>query len=337
MSSERILLDHGSGGRASARLIKDIFLEQLGNSTLDRLEDAADLDPEPGRVALTTDGYVVDPIFFPGGDIGSLAVHGTVNDLAMRGARPRYLTAGFILEEGLLLADLRRIATSMARAAEEAGVAVVAGDTKVVGRGAADKVFITTAGVGFIPEGRQVSVSLARPGDAVILSGPIGEHGLAIMAGRQGLALETPVVSDSAPLNGLVEALVGAVGADLHCLRDPTRGGLASVLNEIAEASGVGVELDEGAVPVKPAVAAACEILGLDPLYLANEGKLVAVVASGATDKALAAMRAHDRGREAALIGRIGGDHPGRVVMATAIGGRRVVDVLMGEQLPRIC
>ncbi len=339
-------MDHGSGGRATRGLIEEIFVTRLANPALNALEDAADLDFGPGRLALTTDGYVIDPPFFPGGDIGSLAVHGTINDLAMRGARPLALTAGFILEEGLPLEDLKAIVASMARAAEAAGVVVAAGDTKVVPRGAADKIFITTAGAGVIPEGRRISVHLARPGDAVLLSGGIGEHAVAVMAGRHGLDLKGALVSDSAALNHLVEELIAAVGQDLHCLRDPTRGGLAAAVNEIAVASSVGIMLFEEAVPLKSAVAAACEILGLEPIHLANEGKLVAVVAAAAAEEALAALRAHPLGQEAALIGRVGGGpdsgldislKPGRVVMETRIGGRRVVDLPLGELLPRIC
>jgi len=337
MAGERVLLDHGGGGRASAELIGRIFLSHLGNETLNALEDAAELEPGPGRLALTTDAYVVSPIFFPGGDIGSLSIHGTVNDLAMRGARPLALTAAFILEEGLALDELERVVASMARAAEQAGVVVAAGDTKVVDRGAADRMFITTAGVGVIPEGRRVSVHLARPGDAVLVSGGLGEHGLAILSARAGLAFESPIVSDSAPLNGLVEELAQALGPDLHCLRDPTRGGLAAVLNEIAQASGVGVEIEDQALPVEEAVAAACELLGLDPLYLANEGKLVAVVAGPAGDRALAALRGHPLGRKAALIGRVAAERPGRVVALTGGGGRRLVDQPLGQPLPRIC
>lgn len=337
MRTERITLDHGGGGRASRQLISELFLTYLGNQALNALEDAADFKNEPGRLAMTTDAYVVSPIFFPGGDIGSLAVHGTINDLAMRGARPLALSAAFILEEGLPLADLEQVAASMAKAAKEAGVAVVAGDTKVVGRQAADKIFITTAGVGCIPPGRHISVHLARPGDQVILSGSLGEHGVAILASRAGLKLQTPVISDSAALSGLVEVLAQALGDRLHCLRDPTRGGLASVANEIAQASGVGLELEEEAILVKPAVAAACEILGLDPLYLANEGKLVAIVAAEAAREALAVLRSHPLGQEAARIGQVVADHPGRVALRTRIGGQRLVDLLWGEQLPRIC
>lgn len=337
MMGKRILLDHGSGGRASSELIRQVFLRHLGNPTLNLLEDAAALELDSGRLALSTDGYVVDPLFFPGGDIGSLAVHGTINDLAMRGARPKALAAGFILEEGLEVAELDRVVASMAKAAEEAGVMIVAGDTKVVGRGAADKMFITTTGIGTIPEGRKVSIYLARPGDAVIVSGPLGEHGLAILAERRALAFEAPIVSDSAALNGLVEELAQALGPDLHALRDPTRGGLASILNEIAQASQTGIEIDEPALPIKPAVLAACELLGLDPLYLANEGKLAAVVEGRAASLALKALQAHPLGREAAIIGRVVGDHPGRVAAQTGVGGRRLVDVPLGEPLPRIC
>jgi hydrogenase expression/formation protein HypE len=289
-----------------------------------------------GALAMTTDSFVVKPLSFPGGDIGKLAVCGTVNDLAMRGARPLYLSVGFILEEGLGLAELERIVASMAAAAQEAGVQVVAGDTKVVERGSGDGVFINTAGLGWVADSVSVSATNARVGDVVLLNGAVGDHGLAIMTRREGLRFETPLESDCAPLNGLVAEML-AVCPELHVLRDPTRGGLATALNELAEASNVGVVLREGAIPVHPAVAAASELLGLDPLYVANEGKLVAMAPEGCADALLKAMRAHRYGHEAAVIGRVVADHPGRVVLETELGTRRLLDMLSGEQLPRIC
>ncbi|MEW5913079.1 MAG: hydrogenase expression/formation protein HypE [Thermodesulfobacteriota bacterium] len=334
--SETILLDHGAGGRASAELVASVFARHLNNPILAELDDAAVLPALAGRLAVSTDSFVVDPIFFPGGDIGSLAVHGTVNDVAMRGARPLYLTAGFVLEEGLALKDLERVVASMARAAEQAGVTVIAGDTKVVGRGQADKLFINTTGIGLIPEGVEVGAHLARPGDAVLVSGSMGDHGVTIMATRQGLGLEAPLASDSAPLNGLTAALLAACPS-LHVLRDPTRGGLATALNEIAARSGVSIELTEPAIPIDPAVAGVCELLGLDPLYLANEGKLICLLPAAQAPAALKAMRAHPLGAGAAIIGRAGSDRPGRVWLNTAVGGRRILDMLSGEPLPRIC
>jgi len=308
-----------------------------------------------GRLAFTTDSYVVNPIFFPGGDIGKLAVCGTINDLAMSGATPLYLSAGFILEEGLPLADLERVVASMATTAQAAGVQIVAGDTKVVDRGEADSLFINTAGVGVVPTGVEMGGDRVQPGDAVILSGPVGDHGITVMSQREGLRFDSPLVSDCAPLHGLVAAMLNAlsppggyrnppysvgeesgVGA-IHCLRDPTRGGLATTLNEVAGKSGVGIEVEECAVPVQDAVRAACELLGLDPLYVANEGKLVAFVAPTAADVVLDAMRAHEYGREAAIIGRVMAEHAGRVVLRTALGARRILNMLVGEQLPRIC
>ena len=286
---------------------------------------------------MTTDGYVVSPLFFPGGDIGSLAVHGTVNDLAMSGARPLYLSASFILEEGFPLADLQRIARSMGAAAREAGVKIVTGDTKVVERGKADGVFISTAGVGLVPEGVDLSGDRARPGDAILVSGTLGDHGVAIMSSRENLQFETQIVSDSAALHGLTEAMVAACGTDLRLMRDPTRGGLAATLNEIAHQSGVGIRIEEEALPIRPEVAAACELLGLDPLFVANEGKLVAFAAPEAAEKLLSVMRAHPLGRDAALIGHVVADDNHFVQMTTSFGGGRIVDWLSGEQLPRIC
>jgi hydrogenase expression/formation protein HypE len=331
-------LSHGAGGRTGAQLVEMLFARHLDNDCLRQGDDGAVL-PAPtfaGRIVVSTDGHVVSPLFFPGGDIGCLAVHGTLNDVAMMGARPLALTAGFIIEEGFPLADLDRIVASMAAAARAAGVPVVAGDTKVVERGKGDGVFITTTGVGIVPPGVELSGSRARPGDAILLSGSIGDHGMAIMSQRENLAFEAPITSDSAALHTLVAALL-ATGADVRCLRDPTRGGLATTLNEIAGQSGVGMLIDERAIPVQPAVAAACEFLGLDPLYVANEGKLVAIVAAADADRALAALRAHPLGAGAARIGSVQADDHGFVQMTTSLGGRRIVDWLSGEQLPRIC
>lgn len=336
---DHVLMAHGSGGTLTRELIRDVFVQHLGNPILNGMEDAALLAPEglaDGSWAMTTDSFVVKPLSFPGGDIGKLAVCGTVNDLAMRGARPLYLTVGFILEEGLALDELARIVASMAAAAQEAGVQVVAGDTKVVERGSGDGVFINTAGLGWVPGDVSVSAGNGRVGDLVLLSGAVGDHGLAIMTRREGLRFETPLESDCAPLNGLVTEML-AVCPELHVLRDPTRGGLATALTELAEASGVGVLLQEDAIPVHPAVAAASELLGLDPLYVANEGKLIAMAPERYGDALLTAMRAHRYGREAAVIGRVVAEHPGRVVLETALGTRRLLDMLSGEQLPRIC
>lgn len=299
--------------------------------------DQAAFEVAAGRMVMTTDGYVVSPLFFPGGDIGSLAVHGTINDVAMAGARPLYLSAGFIIEEGFAFADLKRIADSMAAASRAAGVPIVTGDTKVVERGKADGVFITTTGVGIAPCDLVLSAEQARPGDKVLLSGFIGDHGVAVMSQRQNLAFETSIQSDSAALHELVAAMVAAAPQGLRVMRDPTRGGLAATLNELAQQSAVGFRLDEDAVPVRPEVAAACELLGLDPLYVANEGKLVAVAAPEAADALLAAMRAHPLGRDAAIIGEVIEDDHHFVQMTTAFGGGRIVDWLAGEQLPRIC
>jgi hydrogenase expression/formation protein HypE len=332
----QVELSHGSGGRAMAQLIEELFATAFRNPWLDRRNDQACLELPPGRVAMTTDSYVVSPLFFPGGDIGSLAVHGTVNDLAMAGARPLHLSAGFILEAGFPLADLRRIVESMARAARAAGVTVVTGDTKVVEHGKGDGVFINTAGIGVIPEGIELSGDRARPGDGVLLSGSLGDHGVAVMAQRSGLEFETALESDSAALHELVAVMV-ATAPGLRCLRDPTRGGLAATLNEIADQSGVGIKLWETAIPVKPPVAAVCELLGLDPLYVANEGKLVAICPPEDVDRLLAVMRAHPLGAAAALIGTVREDAHHFVTMETRLGGQRMVDWLSGEQLPRIC
>ena len=329
-------MTHGGGGRSMAELIRDLFRRHLANPILDKGDDAALVDVPDGRLVMSTDGHVISPLFFPGGDIGSLAVHGTLNDVAMSGARPLYLTAGFILEEGFPLADLDRIVASMARAAKEAGVPVVTGDTKVVEKGKGDGVFITTTGLGVVPDGVNVSAERARPGNAVLLSGSIGDHGVAILSKRENLEFETEIRSDSAALHGMVAAMVEAVPG-IAVLRDPTRGGLAATLNEIARAANVGMQLDEAAIPVKSDVAAACELLGLDPLNVANEGKLVCICAAEDADTLLAVMRAHPLGRDAALIGRVTEDDANLVQMTTGFGGNRVVDWLSGEQLPRIC
>ncbi len=336
--SERILLAHGSGGRLSHELIEQVFAAAFANATLARMDDSAVVPmPPPGaRLAFTTDGYVVSPLFFPGGDIGRLAVCGTVNDLAMSGAEPLWLSAAFVIEEGLPLADLQRIAASMAAAATEAGVPIVTGDTKVVERGKADGCFITTAGVGAVPVGVSIAGANARAGDAVLLSGTIGDHGLAIMSQREGLEFETPLTSDAAPLNGLVRALLAAC-PEVHTLRDPTRGGLATTLNEIAGQSRVEIIIDEPAVPVRPAVCGLCELLGLDPFYVANEGKLVAIVPASYAQAALAALRGHPLGREAAIIGHVQAGRPGRVALRNALGTHRMLDMMVGELLPRIC
>jgi hydrogenase expression/formation protein HypE len=403
MTDDAILLAHGSGGKLSHDLVERLFARHFANPTLLQLDDSAILDfrfpdsliPNPqfpnfpiSRLAFSTDSYVISPLFFPGGDIGKLAVCGTVNDVSMSGARPLWLSAGFIIEEGLSMAELERIVASMAATAQQAGVQIVTGDTKVVDRGSADKLFINTAGVGVVPAGIEIAGDRARPGDVVLLSGTIGDHGMTILTQREGLQFDSPLASDCAPLNGLVADLLAALpphprpispplgegagegelvagvllspspspspeggekapsplggegwgeGGVVHCLRDPTRGGLATTLNELAGQSGVGIEIEETAIPVREAVRGACELLGLDPLYVANEGKLVALVTPEAGQAALAALRAHEYGCEAAIIGRVTADHPGRVVLRTALGARRVVDMLIGEQLPRIC
>ena len=333
----RVDLSHGAGGRAMMQLIAGIFHAALDNEWLRQGNDQAIMPAPEGRLALATDAYTVSPLFFPGGDIGSLAVHGTINDLAMSGARPLWLTASFIIEEGFPLADLARIADSMGAAARAAGVAVVAGDTKVVERGKADGVFISTSGVGVAPEGLHLSGDLARRGDVVLLSGSIGDHGVAVMSKRERLDFDCDILSDSAPLHELVAAMIAAGGPSLRLMRDPTRGGLAATLNEIAGQSNVGFLLEEAAIPVKPGVAAACELLGLDPLNIANEGKLVAVVAPESARVLLDAMRAHPLGREASIIGRVVEDDLRLVQMRSTFGGVRIIDWLAGEQLPRIC
>lgn len=329
-------MTHGSGGRAMAQLIEELFVRHFDNDLLRQGNDQALFTPPSGRLVISTDGHVVSPLFFPGGDIGSLSVHGTINDVAMSGARPLYLSAGFILEEGFPLADLERIVISMAAASRSAGVPVVTGDTKVVERGKGDGVFITTTGVGVVPEGLDISGTNARPGDAILVNGPIGDHGVAIMSSRENLEFETAIVSDSAALHGLVAQMVAAV-PEIRCLRDPTRGGLAATLNEIAHQSGVGMRLAEDDIPLRPEVDAACELLGLDPLYVANEGKLVAICPRDRAATLLEVMQAHDRGAGAAIIGKVVEDDMGFVTMETGFGGTRIVDWLAGEQLPRIC
>ena len=333
-----IRLAHGAGGKLMADLIRDVFAPPLDNEILRQMADSAvvQLSAHNPRLALSTDSFVVRPLFFPGGNIGSMAIHGTVNDLAMSGARPLWLTAGFILEEGLELATLERVVHSMAEAAGEAAVQIVAGDTKVVEHGHGDGIYINTAGVGLVPEGIDVGPDRARIGDVVVLSGTVGDHGIAVLSQREGLAFETELVSDSASLNSLVDALLAAA-PHTHCLRDPTRGGLAAALNELAETSSIGIEIEESVVPVRPAVAAACEMLGFDPLTVANEGKLVAFIPPDEAEEALVALRSHPLGREAARIGVVTEEHKGMVLARTGIGGRRVVDLPLGELLPRIC
>ena len=340
-----IRLAHGAGGKMMNDLIREVLAPPLDNDLLRQMADATvvqpgtwNLEPQTSnlRLAISTDSFTVRPLFFPGGDIGSLAVHGTVNDVSMAGARPLWLTAAFILEEGLEMEVLERVVRSMAEAARSAGVLIVAGDTKVVERGHGDGIYINTTGIGVVMEGVEVGPDRARPGDVVLISGTVGDHGIAVLSQREGLTFETELVSDSAPLNGLVEALLEAA-PHTHCLRDPTRGGVAAALNELAGTSGVGIEIDESAVPIRPAVVAACEMLGFDPLTVANEGKLVAIVPPEEAEAALEAMRAHPLGRDAARIGTVTEEHPGLVLARTSIGGRRIVDMPLGELLPRIC
>lgn len=333
---DRILLGHGSGGRLSAALLQDIFFRAFRSPFLQPMEDQAIFEIGGTRLAFTTDSFVVKPLFFRGGDIGSLAVHGTVNDLAMGGAEPLFLSTGFILEEGLEMDTLRRVTESMARAAEATGAQIVTGDTKVVEKGSGDGLFINTAGIGIVRPGLRLSVSSAQPGDRVLLSGTLGDHGMAILAEREGLGFGSPIESDSAPLHTLVRAMLDA-STGIRCLRDPTRGGLASALNEIAAQSQVGVELLESAIPVREEVRSACEVLGLDPLYVANEGKLIAIVAPASADAILAAMQSHPLGQAARIIGTVNQSRPGLVTIRTAFGTTRIVDMLAGDQLPRIC
>ncbi len=329
-------MTHGSGGRAMAQLVEELFLARFDNQWLARGNDQAAFEVAPGRMVMSTDAHVISPLFFPGGDIGSLSVHGTINDVAMSGAHPLYLSAAFILEEGFPLKDLERIVTSMAAAADQAGVPVVTGDTKVVERGKGDGIFITTTGVGKVPAGVDISADRARPGDAILVSGSLGNHGVAIMSSREGLAFDTTIESDSAALHTLVADMVAAVPG-IHCLRDPTRGGLATTLNELAQQSSVGMQLVEAAIPVEEQVQGACELLGLDPLYVANEGKLVCICDAGDAERLLGVMRRHPLGEKAAIIGEVVADDACLVQMRTRFGGNRVVDWLAGEQLPRIC
>ena len=341
LDHQQIVLGHGSGGKLTADLIYQVFLPAFKNPILDKLDDQAVVTVGGQRLAFTTDSFVVTPIFFPGGDIGRLAVHGTVNDLAMSGARPLYLSAAFILEEGLAVEDLRRVVESMRAAAAEAGVQFVTGDTKVVNRGKGDQIFITTTGIGVVDSGVNISADRARPGDQIILSGYIGDHGMAIMSQRENLEFDGAISSDCASLNGLVASMLNTPSAGIadfiHCLRDPTRGGAATTLNEIAKRAGVGMLLREQSIPVRESVQGACEVLGLDPLYVANEGKLVAMVVPEMAQAVLRQMQQHPLGRDAAIIGEVVAEHPGMVLMKTQIGGTRVLDVMFGEQLPRIC
>jgi len=336
LANDRVDMNHGAGGRAMAQLIDELFLARFDNAILNRAHDAALFTLPPGRLVMSTDTYVVSPTFFPGGNIGSLSVHGTVNDLAMGGGVPKHLTAGFILEEGFALSDLAAIVHSMAEAARAAGVTIVAGDTKVVERGKGDGIFINTAGVGVVPDGIELCGDRARPGDIVLVSGTLGDHGVAVMSKRENLSFSTKIISDSQALNDLVATMLAAVPG-MRVLRDPTRGGLATTLNEIAHQSRVGVELDERALPIRVEVKSMCELLGLDPLYVANEGKLIAICPPGDAARLFAVMRAHPKGRDTAIIGHVLDDPRCFVRMKTGLGGTRMVDWLAGEQLPRIC
>ncbi len=336
MKNGRVEMTHGSGGRAMAQLIEELFIKHFDNELLRQGNDQALFVMDAGRMVMATDGHVISPLFFPGGDIGSLSVHGTVNDVVMSGAKPRYLSASFILEEGCPLADLERIVISMAKAATEAGILIVTGDTKVVEKGKGDGVFITTTGIGMVPEGINISGDRAEPGDLILVNGTMGDHGIAIMSSREGLEFETEIRSDSAALHSLVSEMVAAV-PEIHCLRDPTRGGLATTLNELAQQSGVGMQIREEVIPVNPDVLAVCELLGLDPLYVANEGKLICICRADDADTLLTVMKKHPLGREAAVIGEVVKDEHCFVQMETAFGGSRMVDWLAGEQLPRIC
>lgn len=334
--TDKILLDHGSGGKIAHQLTTDLLLPLFDNPILAPLNDGAILELNGGRLAFSTDTFTVDPIFFPGGDIGDLAVNGTVNDVAMCGAQPLYLSMGLILEEGLPMQDLKRILNSVRAALDQAGVQLVTGDTKVVPKGAADKIFINTSGIGVIPPGVRIDSTSARPGDAVILSGTMADHGIAVLTQREGLRFESSVRSDTAPLNAMVQKILSAA-PDVHILRDPTRGGVGTTLNEIATQSAVGITIYEDRLPIRKEVAGICELLGFDPLYLANEGKLICMLPSDQAEAGLAAMRRDPFGADACIIGKVVADHPGRVVLQTYIGGQRIVDMLAGEQLPRIC
>jgi len=336
MKTERILLDHGSGGKISHRLVADTMLPIFDNAILARLDDGAVLDIDGRRLAFSTDTYTVDPIFFPGGNIGDLAVNGTVNDLAMCGATPLFLSVALIIEEGFAMSDLDRVLRAMRHAALEAGVQIVTGDTKVVPKGAVDKIFINTSGVGTIPARVDVSGHHARLGDRILLSGSIADHGVTVLIQREGLSFDAPIESDSASLNRLVDAML-ASGGEIHTLRDPTRGGLGTTLNEIALQSGVGMSIEQERIPIKDAVAGVCELLGFDPMYVANEGKLIAIVAPQTAPQILTAMKNDPHGREACIIGEVVAEHPGTVFLKTPIGGSRILDMLTGEQLPRIC
>jgi len=333
--NERVLLAHGSGGKLSHELVAKHFVKELFNPILAKLDDSAVFELS-GKLAFTTDSFVINPIFFPGGDIGRLAVCGTVNDLAMVGAIPRYFSLAFILEEGFPIGDLTRIVSSVKATAKEAGIQIVTGDTKVVQKGGCDKIYVNTAGVGSIPDGVAISGANAKPGDKVILSGSIGDHGIAVLSQREGLSFSTELKSDCAPLGGLVSAMLEA-SSEIHSLRDPTRGGLATTLNELAMQSEVGIKIEESKIPVRAEVRGACEMLGLDPLYIANEGKLVAIVPPDAAEKVLVAMKTNKYGGDAVIIGEVTAEHPGRVVMKTNFGTSRIIDMLTGEALPRIC
>ena len=335
-SKDRVLLGHGSGGKMSSDLIRDVFLQEFHNPILDSLNDQARLSLPGVELAFTTDSFVVDPVFFPGGDIGSLSIHGTLNDLAVGGARPHYISAAFILEEGFPIVDLKRIAASMQQACRESNVTLVTGDTKVVDKGKGDSIFITTSGIGVMEKKHNISVDRAQPGDKIILSGAIGNHGITILSVRGGLGFETALQSDSASLVRPIMDIM-QVSGNIHCMRDATRGGVSSTLNEIAQASGVGIELDETCIPVCSQVRGACELLGLDPMYVANEGKFVAVVSAPDADRVLDCLRQDPLGKEAAIIGEVVEEHSGRVLMRSPVGGQRVVQMLSGEQLPRIC
>ena len=334
--NDKILLDHGSGGKISHTMIAEMMMPAFDNSILAQLIDGAELKIGDERLAFSTDSYVVDPIFFPGGNIGDLAVNGTVNDLAMCGAVPLFLSVGLIIEEGFPAADLKLILRQMGIAAQKAGVLVVTGDTKVVPRGAADKIFINTSGIGRIPEGVEISGHRAKPGDKILLSGTLADHGIAVLTSREGMRFDSPVVSDTAALNHMVQRMLAA-DRDIHVLRDPTRGGLGTTLNKIAGQSRVGIHIAEDRIPIKPDVAALCELLGFDPLYIANEGKLIAFVSPDHADAVLAVLRADALGKDACIIGEVVQEPAGRVILKTRIGGTRIVDMLTGEQLPRIC
>jgi hydrogenase expression/formation protein HypE len=333
---ETVQMAHGAGGRLSQALMQRVFMPHLSNAFLDLLDDQAKLDLPAGKTAFTTDTYVVSPVFFPGGNIGELAVNGTVNDLAVGGARPAYLSAGFVLEEGLSLCELEVIVKSMADAARKAGVMIVTGDTKVVGKGQCDKLFINTSGIGIVREGTSVSCRNLQTGDSIILSGSVGDHGMAIMTSREGLSFQSSITSDCAALNAMIEAVLETVPS-VHAMRDPTRGGVAATLNELAVSSAAGIEIMEGSIPVKADVRGACELLGIDPLHVANEGKLVLSVAAEDAERVVEIMRTFECGRDAVIIGSVVDRHPGTVVMRTAFGSRRIIDVPLGEQLPRIC